>query len=348
MFSNSQSVSSDQDSECLEPAFAGFRRHHTDGAVPNLLRNELESNLVAALRALGRPMSSGVPGQGRDFVHRETSLMGAARCAPSLFSSPTMHGYGLFDSPASIQIAATDAEPFDSGPPILPLCGQTTVMVKHVPIKYTQRKLLREIMSDGFQGCLDFIYLPMDPRSRANRGFAFVNLDLPETAERFYQTYHGKCFRCFEAEKPLEVSAAELQGFEANAEHHLSTKAARKGRDAYSRPLFLRALPMHLQQQVQQHHEGSKEQSVKAVSAKGSTSPGPLPAGEVQSTFGTAQARGQKAGQARSAVSAPLGLPPMPFKLLQSQSMQREEMFCGMCGLRKDGAMSCSCRGMSV
>jgi hypothetical protein len=130
---------------------------------------------------------------------------------------------------------------------IVSLQGLTTVMMKHVPNKYSQRKLLREIISAGFQGNVDFIYLPMDPRTKANRGFAFCNLDTPAMAMRFFKVFHGKMLRSFDAEKCIEVSAAEIQGFEANAEHYLSAKALRRNtRDNYSRPMFLRPLPEHL------------------------------------------------------------------------------------------------------
>ena len=40
-------------------------------------------------------------------------------------------------------------------------------MIKNVPPKYSQRKLLRELLSAGFQGKIDFIYLPLDPRTRS-------------------------------------------------------------------------------------------------------------------------------------------------------------------------------------
>lgn len=46
--------------------------------------------------------------------------------------------------------------------------------------KYTQRKLLRELLAAGFQGKMDFIYLPLDPRTRSSRGFAFCNFSSPQ------------------------------------------------------------------------------------------------------------------------------------------------------------------------
>lgn len=127
----------------------------------------------------------------------------------------------------------------------LVLAGKTTVMVKNVPVKYTQRKLLREFLAAGFHGKLDFIYLPIDPRSRCSRGFAFCNFSSPEVTQQFFSTFHKKFLNAFESELPLEVAAAEIQGFEANAEHYLVVKASRKvkGRDTFGCPTFLRPLP---------------------------------------------------------------------------------------------------------
>ncbi|CAJ1368930.1 unnamed protein product, partial [Effrenium voratum] len=80
------------------------------------------------------------------------------------------------------------------------LSGLTTVMIRNVPSRYTQQKLMREINSLGFLGQYDFFYLPVQPHGRGNRGFAFVNFICPEAAERFYMALHGRMFRhCAEA-----------------------------------------------------------------------------------------------------------------------------------------------------
>jgi len=149
----------------------------------------------------------------------------------------TSCGKGSYDGASSQGwVSVTDS---------LVLAGKTTVMVKNVPVKYTQRKLLREFLAAGFHGKLDFIYLPIDPRSRCSRGFAFCNFSSPEVTQQFFSTFHKKFLNAFESEVPLEVAAAEIQGFEANAEHYLVVKASRKekGRDTFGCPTFLRPLP---------------------------------------------------------------------------------------------------------
>jgi len=124
------------------------------------------------------------------------------------------------------------------------LSGCTTIMMRHVPFKYTQRKLVREINTTGFLGKYDFLYLPMDPRSHANRGFAFVNFVSSQVADAFYKTFHGKKLRHFSADgKEVAVLPADLQGFEQNAMRYAVTQMLRGKRTGHTKPIFLRQLP---------------------------------------------------------------------------------------------------------
>jgi hypothetical protein len=129
--------------------------------------------------------------------------------------------------------------------------GCTTVMMRELPLKYTQRKLLREINSSGFGGQYDYLYLPMDPRSHANRGFAFINMVSEKAAEDFYKKFHGQYLRCFSTtvEKPISVLPADLQGFEENALQYAAT-ANRGKRTGHTKPIFFRSLPRHIEAQL--------------------------------------------------------------------------------------------------
>lgn len=146
--------------------------------------------------------------------------------------------------------------------------GRTTAMLKNVPAKYTQRKLMRELLGAGFQGKLDFIYLPMDPRSRNARGFAFCNFSTPAAADEFCGTFHKKFLKSYTAEGPLEVAPAEIQGFEANVDHYFEVRASRKekGRDTFGSPTFLRPLPTHMLAQYRNMEKESGSQRSSAPS----------------------------------------------------------------------------------
>jgi hypothetical protein len=114
----------------------------------------------------------------------------------------------------------------------------TTVMMRNLPNKYTQRMLLSEINQTGFLGTFDFMYLPIDPDTNANRGYAFLNFINPSYAWMFKSTYEGRKMNRFNSNKVASVMRATLQGFDANYAHY-STARVNRG-DPAARPLFLR------------------------------------------------------------------------------------------------------------
>eukprot|EP00931_Biecheleriopsis_adriatica_P085994 TRINITY_DN60736_c0_g1_i1.p1 TRINITY_DN60736_c0_g1~~TRINITY_DN60736_c0_g1_i1.p1 ORF type:complete len:419 (+),score=78.33 TRINITY_DN60736_c0_g1_i1:46-1257(+) len=120
--------------------------------------------------------------------------------------------------------------------------GVTTIMMRNLPNKYTQRMLLTEINHTGFLGTFDFLYLPIDPETMANRGYAFVNFIDPGFAWMFRMSYEGRKMSRFNSNKVVAIVAATLQGFEANYAHYASARVNRG--DPSARPLFLKE-PKH-------------------------------------------------------------------------------------------------------
>jgi hypothetical protein len=112
------------------------------------------------------------------------------------------------------------------------LMGCTTVMVQHIPGKITQRKLVQEVDRKGFSGLHDFLYLPLDSRNRANRGFAFVNFTAPEHAERFRSVFDGQLLHdsLHRAKRPLAVVPADVQGFEENLLRYINSRHVRRSK----------------------------------------------------------------------------------------------------------------------
>jgi hypothetical protein len=114
-----------------------------------------------------------------------------------------------------------------------------TVMMRNLPNKYTQQMLLNEVNQAGFYGTFDFLYLPIDPETGANRGYAFMNFIHPCLAWMFRTMYEGRKMSSFNSSKVVGVTPAALQGFEANYGHY-STARVNRG-DPATRPLFLRS-----------------------------------------------------------------------------------------------------------
>lgn len=138
-----------------------------------------------------------------------------------------LHGMGM--APGNID--GTIAPPSD-------WANTTTVMMRNIPNKYTQRMLLTEINHTGFLGTFDFLYLPIDPDTNANRGYAFMNFIDPGFAWMFKTSYEGRKMNRFNSNKVVSVMPATLQGFEANYSHYSSARVNRG--DPAARPLFLR------------------------------------------------------------------------------------------------------------
>eukprot|EP00435_Cladocopium_sp_Y103_P012263 s849_g3.t1 len=113
-----------------------------------------------------------------------------------------------------------------------------TVMMRNIPNKYTQRMLIDEINEAGFDGAYDFLYLPIDKESNANKGYAFLNFLRPDLAYAFKLAYDGKQMAQFKSTKIVSVAPATIQGFDANYEHFSRTRV--NYGDVDSRPLFLK------------------------------------------------------------------------------------------------------------
>lgn len=55
---------------------------------------------------------------------------------------------------------------------------RTTLMIKNIPNKYTQKMLLATV-DEHFRGLYDFFYLPIDFKNKCNVGYAFINMINP-------------------------------------------------------------------------------------------------------------------------------------------------------------------------
>eukprot|EP00913_Durusdinium_trenchii_P025954 g24351.t1 len=57
--------------------------------------------------------------------------------------------------------------------------------------------ILDELNAAGFEGGYDFLYLPIDPETNANRGYAFINFINPSYAWLMRKMYEAVLCRIF-------------------------------------------------------------------------------------------------------------------------------------------------------
>jgi len=99
--------------------------------------------------------------------------------------------------------------------------GRTTVMLRNLPNNYNREMLLEMLDGAGFNGLYDFIYLPIDFKSGACLGYAFVNLVEPSVVASFWERFHGFSDWVLPSRKVCGVSWSDPhQGYEAHVERY--------------------------------------------------------------------------------------------------------------------------------
>lgn len=88
---------------------------------------------------------------------------------------------------------------------------RTTVMVRNIPNKYSQKMLLDEV-NNHIRGTYDFFYLPIDFKNRCNVGYCFINFLDPKYILDFVREFDGKKWKNFNSEKVCAVTFARIQG----------------------------------------------------------------------------------------------------------------------------------------
>ena len=113
---------------------------------------------------------------------------------------------------------------------------RTTVMIKNIPNKYTQKMLVAEV-NRNHKGTFDFFYLPIDFKNKCNVGYAFINFVDWRHIQKFYSEFDGKPWRKFNSEKICALSYARIQGIKALISHFRCSSIL--AQDEEMRPLIL-------------------------------------------------------------------------------------------------------------
>lgn len=98
---------------------------------------------------------------------------------------------------------------------------RTTVMLRNMPNNYTRDMLLELVDSMGFACTYDFAYLPVDFKSQAGLGYAFINFTSSVQAKRCFDLFEGFSDWRVYSEKVCTVAwGSPCQGLAANVERY--------------------------------------------------------------------------------------------------------------------------------
>ena len=103
---------------------------------------------------------------------------------------------------------------------------RTTVMIRNIPIKYTDEMLIEAL--EEFKGKYDCLYLPFDYEKNGNKGYAFINFVHPLHILYFYDKFSGKKWELFESSKICELNMANFQGISEIQKHAKNYKGIKK------------------------------------------------------------------------------------------------------------------------
>jgi len=116
----------------------------------------------------------------------------------------------------------------------------TTMMIRNIPGRYSQNDLMMDLQKLGFSGTYDFLYIPVDKRTTANVGYAFVNFVNHVWAARCLERFEGYRFsqQKRSSNKLGTVSVAFLQGLDKNLQHY-ENSAVNMSRDKRRKPVVM-------------------------------------------------------------------------------------------------------------
>jgi len=99
----------------------------------------------------------------------------------------------------------------------LPEEERTTVMLRNLPNNYTRAMVLNLLDDEGFKGKYDFFYLPIDFKTNACLGYAFINLTCSSMVPGFWKVFEGFSRWALPSRKVCGVTwSGPHQGLEAH------------------------------------------------------------------------------------------------------------------------------------
>lgn len=162
---------------------------------------------VATTAGLDSSYSSSCSGRSS---HRSSNVSSA--------SNRTSQGSALRTAPNGSKSSAVEPKKVPVGVPL------TTVMMRNIPKEYSRTTVLEILDGQGFNGCYDFIYLPIDFRSNISFGYAFINFVTSEEAERFREHFQDFYEWSSPSDKVCDVTWSDIHhGLAAHVDRYRSS-----------------------------------------------------------------------------------------------------------------------------
>lgn len=118
---------------------------------------------------------------------------------------------------------------------------RTTLMFRNLPAEFTRDMFTDLLNREGFSGLYDFVYVPIDFRSRAGFGYAFVNMISPVAALHFMHHFEGFGNWSMESTKTAEITwSSPTQGLEAHVERYRSSPVMHDAVPDHFKPAMFR------------------------------------------------------------------------------------------------------------
>jgi len=122
--------------------------------------------------------------------------------------------------------SAATQEPVPSGAVLgdCPLDERTTIMVRNLPNNYSRDMFIEMLDAEGFEGCYNFVYMPMDFLKDVSFGYAFLNLVSNSEADRARLHLQGYNRWSVQSRKICDVAwSGPHQGLNAHVERFRSS-----------------------------------------------------------------------------------------------------------------------------
>mmetsp|Transcript_51814 Transcript_51814/g.148564 ORF Transcript_51814/g.148564 Transcript_51814/m.148564 type:complete len:385 (+) Transcript_51814:77-1231(+) len=188
----------------------------------------LEADAAPAAMYWNSMGAAGSASSGMAAFEARTDGSSSERCTISSGASPVRHGT---DQVVLVRLASENA-PW--APP-----ARTTVMLQNLPNNYNRKMMLELLDAEGFAGMYDFLYLPIDFRTHAAVGYAFINMTTAEQASRLHRRLDGFCRWALPSSKRCSVGWSNpQQGFESNVQRYRNSPLMHEAVPDHYRPII--------------------------------------------------------------------------------------------------------------